>query len=70
MTELEQIELHCITNGKTLDADILSCNDKHLKVAVAGTNVVIRMQRQDLRRPYVGHIGQLEFRTTKEPPRV
>ena len=69
---LEQIELLCITNDKKVMADVLNCNDRHLKVAVVGTNLTILLHRTHpvYGRPYVGNVGSLEFRTLKEPPRV
>ena len=58
---MDKIEITCTTNGKTKTADILFRSDKHLKVAIEGTQIAIEMHRQDLNKPYIGHTAGLEF---------
>ncbi len=58
---MDKIEITCTDNGKTKTADVLFRNDKHLKVAVEGTQITIEMHRQDLNKPYIGHTAGLEF---------
>jgi len=58
---MDKIEITCTNNGKTKTADVLFRNDKHLKVAVEGTQITIEMHRQDLNKPYIGHTAGLEF---------
>ena len=58
---MEKIEITCTDNGKTKTADVLFRNDKHLKVAVEGTQITIEMHRQDVNKPYIGHTAGLEF---------
>ncbi len=58
---MDKIEIICTNNGKTKTADILFRSDKHLKVAIEGTQIAIEMHRQDLNKPYIGHTAGLEF---------
>ena len=58
---MEKIDLICTENGKTKPADVLSKNDKYLKVAIEGTTMTVELFRQDLNRPYVGNKAGLEF---------
>ena len=58
---MDKIEITCTNNGKTKSADVLSRNDKHLKVAIEGTQITIEMHRLDVNKPYVGHTAGLEF---------
>ena len=58
---MEKIEITCTNNGKTKKADVISRNDKFLKVAIEGTQITIDMSRSDLNNPYVGHAAGLEF---------
>ena len=58
---MDKIEITCTNNGKTKTADILFRNDKHLKVAVEGTQITIEMHRLDVNKPYIGHTAGLEF---------
>tara|TARA_B100001964_G_scaffold227073_1_gene276618 strand:+ start:531 stop:719 length:189 start_codon:yes stop_codon:yes gene_type:complete len=58
---MDKIEITCTNNGKTKTADILFRSDKHLKVAIEGTQIAIEMHRQDLNKPYIGHTAGLEF---------
>jgi len=55
---MDKIEITCTNNGKTKTADILFRSDKHLKVAIEGTQITIEMHRQDLNKPYIGHTEQ------------
>ena len=58
---MDKIEITCTNNGKTKTSDILFRNDKHLKVAVEGTQITIEMHRLDVNKPYIGHTAGLEF---------
>ena len=58
---MDKIEITCTNNGKTKTADILFRNDKHLKVAIEGTQITIEMHRLDVNKPYIGHTAGLEF---------
>ena len=35
--------------------------DKHIRVALAETTIIIDLHRTDLRRPYIGRLSGLEF---------
>ena len=59
---IEKIEITCTNNGKTKTADVLSLNDKYMKVVVEGTQIAIEMFRQDVNKPYIGHTAGLEFK--------
>ena len=58
---MEKIEITCTNNDKTKTEDVLFHSDKHLKVALEGTQITIEMHRQDLNKPYIGHTVGLEF---------
>ena len=58
---MDKIEITCTDNGKTKSADVLFRNDKHLKVAIEGTQITIEMHRLDVNKPYIGHTAGLEF---------
>ena len=58
---MDKIEIRCTENGKTKTADVLSRNDKYLKVVVEGTQIAIELFRQDVNKPYIGHTAGLEF---------
>ncbi len=58
---MEKVEITCTNNGKTKMADVLSRNDKRIKVAVEGTQITIEMGREDVNKPYIGHTAGLEF---------
>jgi hypothetical protein len=58
---MDKIEIRCTENGKTKTADVLSHNDKYLKVVVEGTQITIEMFRSDVNKPYIGHKSGLEF---------
>jgi hypothetical protein len=58
---MDKIEITCTNNGKTKTADVLFRNDKHLKVAVEGTQITIEMHRLDVNKPYIGHTAVFEF---------
>ena len=58
---MEKIQIRCTENGKIKTADVLSRNDKYLKVAVEGTQIAIEMYRRDVNKPYIGHTAGLEF---------
>jgi len=58
---MEKIEITCTNNGKSKPAEILTKNDKHMKVVLLGTQITIELQRRDVNKPYIGHTAGLEF---------
>ena len=58
---MESIEIRCIDNNKTKIAEILSKNDKYMKVVFEGTTITLELFRADVNRPYIGHKSGLEF---------
>ena len=61
---MEKIEIRCTENGKIKNADVLSRNDKYLKVVVEETTIAIELFRSDVNKPYIGHKSGLEFTWT------
>tara|TARA_B100000424_G_scaffold248665_1_gene221966 strand:- start:162 stop:356 length:195 start_codon:yes stop_codon:yes gene_type:complete len=59
---MKQIEIECTNNGLTKKADVISENDKYLKVVVVGTQIPIELFREDVNMSYIGHKSGLEFR--------
>ncbi len=58
---MEQIQITCTENGLVKTADVLSQNDKYMKVVVEGTQIAIELHRSDVNKPYIGHTAGLEF---------
>jgi|TARA_A100001388_G_scaffold276045_1_gene262804 hypothetical protein len=58
---MDKVNIICTNNGKTKIADVLSKNDKHMKVVVEGTQIAIDMHRTTINMPYTGHTAGLEF---------
>ena len=58
---MDQVEIFCTENGKIKTADVLSRNDKYLKVVVEGTTIAIELFRSDVNKPYIGNKSGLEF---------
>ena len=58
---MEKIELVCTNNNKSNTADVLQKNDKYMKVALEGTQIVIELFRDNLNTSYKGHTAGLEF---------
>ena len=58
---MDQIEIICTENGKTKIAEILSKNDKYMKVVFEGTTITLELFRSDVNKPYTGHKSGLEF---------
>ena len=58
---MEKIQIRCTENGKIKTADVLSHNDKYLKVVVEETTIAIELFRSDVNKPYIGHKSGLEF---------
>ena len=58
---MDSIEIYCTDNGKTKIAEVLSKNDKYMKVVFEGTTITLELFRTDVNRPYVGHKSGLEF---------
>ena len=58
---MDQVEITCTENGKTKMADILSKNDKYMKVVFEETTITLELFRTDVNRPYIGHKSGLEF---------
>ena len=58
---MDSVEIRCIDNGKIKIAEILSRNDKYIKVVFEGTTITLELFRADVNRPYIGHKSGLEF---------
>jgi len=58
---MDQVEIFCTENGKIKTADVLSRNDKYLKVVIEGTQITIELFRNDVNKPYIGRKSGLEF---------
>ena len=58
---METIEITCTNNGKTKMAEVLTQNDKYIKVVLEGTQISIEMFRDTVNKPYTGHTAGLEF---------
>ena len=58
---MDQVEILCTENGKIKTADVLSRNDKYLKVVIEGTQITIELFRNDVNKPYIGRKSGLEF---------
>ena len=58
---MKKINIECTNNNKTKTVDVLSENDKYLKVVIEDTQITIELFRQDVKKPYVGHTAGLEF---------
>ncbi len=58
---MKQIIITSINSAVQKRADVLSKSDKHIRVALAETSIVIDLHRTDLRRPYIGRLSGLEF---------
>ena len=58
---MDQVEITCTENGKSKMAEILSKNDKYMKVVFEETTITLELFRTDVNRPYVGQKSGLEF---------
>ena len=58
---MESTETRCIDNNKTKIAEILSKNDKYMKVVFEGTTITLELFRSDVNKPYIGNKSGLEF---------
>jgi len=58
---VEKITITCVDNGKSKIAEVLTRNDKYIKVVLEGTQITIELHRTDLNRAYVGRTAGLEF---------
>ena len=58
---MDQVEITCTENGKSKKAEILSKNDKYMKVVFEETTITLELFRTDVNRPYVGQKSGLEF---------
>ena len=58
---MDQVEIYCSDNGKTKIAEILSKNDKYMKVVFEGTTITLELFRSDVNKPYIGNKSGLEF---------
>jgi hypothetical protein len=63
---MKQCNIYCVNTEKDAIADILECNDKRIKVALAGTDMTIILTRQVTTQPYIGFLTGLEFETFGE----
>lgn len=52
-----------IESGKTVTADILKKSDKSIRVALRGSDIVLNLNRTDVRKPYIGSRHGMEFAT-------
>lgn len=59
---MEKIQIYCTDTEQSKDAEILSINDKYVKVALSGTTMTLELFRTDVNRPYVGNKAGLEFK--------
>jgi hypothetical protein len=64
--KMNQCNIYCINTSKDIIADILEHSSKRIKVAMPDTSITIVLIRKDIRYPYVGFIGELEFETFGE----
>ena len=58
---METITITCTNNGKTKPAEVLTKNDKYMKVVLIGTQITLELQRRDLNKSYIGYTAGLEF---------
>ena len=58
---MDSIEIRCTDNNKIKIAEVLSRNDKYIKVVFEGTTITLELFRTDVNRPYIGHKSGLEF---------
>ena len=58
---MEKIQIRCTENGKIKTADVLSKNDKYIKVVFEETTITLELFRRDVNKPYIGHTAGLEF---------
>ena len=58
---MDSIEIYCTDNGKTKIAEVLSKNDKYMKVVFEGTTITLELFRSDVNKPYTGKKSGLEF---------
>jgi hypothetical protein len=58
---MENIEIICTDNNKTKIAEVISKNDKYIKVVFEGTTITLELFRSDVNKPYIGHKSGLEF---------
>lgn len=57
----KQVIVHCTDFGKDAKADVLQQTEDMMKVAVVGSAMTITLRRKDLKKPYVGNVGNMEF---------
>ena len=58
---MKQIIITSINSAVQKRADDLSKSDKHIRVALAETTIIIDLHRTALRRPYIGRLSGLDF---------
>ena len=58
---MEKIQIRCTENGKIKTADVLSKNDKYMKVVFEETTITLELFRRDVNKPYTGNKSGLEF---------
>ena len=59
--EGQKITIVCTNNGITQPADIISETERHLKVVINGSDIVLELHREATNKPYVGHAVGLSF---------
>lgn len=64
---MDRTTVTCTDNDKTVGADILSKNDRHMKVALDGTELALELYKATPQAAvYVGHLHGMEFISTGE----
>lgn len=63
---MRQCTLYCVDTEKDVLADILEESEWRLKVAIVDTDITMVMKREGITRPYIGHVGNMEFETFGE----
>ena len=58
---MERIKIVCTNNGITQPADIISETERHIKVVINGTDIVLELHRESANKPYIGHAVGLNF---------
>lgn len=63
---MKQCHLYCVTTETEIVADVMEETDKRIKVVINDTDITVVLTRSDGRRPYIGHVANLEFETFGE----
>ena len=60
---MSTVQIKCTDNDKVVAADVLTRSEKSIRVALPGTSIVLNLSRTDVRKPFVGSRGGMEFTT-------